>query len=197
MGRGKSFDEQQALEAAMKLFWAKGYAATSVQDLEVATGLNRTSLYNAFGNKNSLFKKTLHRYMEMLDQNLREIIARAPSTRQAVKGILEAVIDLHFSKESPGGCLAVLSVMESSQHDAETLAMTAGIFGDERQMLIGLLERGKTRGEFHRDFDATGTATVIAAAASGVVVLAKAGLPASALAGMIPPVLALLDRSGR
>jgi TetR/AcrR family transcriptional repressor of nem operon len=192
--RGKSFDEQQALEAAMRLFWTKGYAATSLQDLEAATGLNRTSLYNAFGNKNSLFKKALGRYMGMVRQRFREIIDRAATSREAVQGILETVVYLHFSKESPGGCLAVLSAMESSQHDAETLAMTAAMFGDKRQMLIGLLERGKARGEFHRDFDVTGTATALAAVASGMVVLAKAGLPATAIAGMIQPVLALLDR---
>lgn len=192
MPRSKAFDERRTLVVAMKLFWAKGYSATSMQDLEDATGLNRTSLYNAFGNKNNLFKKALSLYMEDVGGRFRRIVERAPSSRQAVRDFLEAVIDLHFSKASPGGCLAVLSVMESSQHDDETRAMTEAMFRAERQMLQERLEQGKAGGEFRPGFDAAGAATAIAAAASGLVVLAKAGFTATTLGASVQAALRLL-----
>lgn len=192
MARNKQFDEQQALQAVMRLFWAKGYGATSIQDLEAATGLTRTSLYNAYGNKNSLFKKALRLYISLVQTQFQQIVVQAPTAREAIRGLLEAVIDLHFSKDSPGGCLVVLSVMESSQHDAETMAMAEAMFQAEQRMLAEILEGGKARGELAADLPVEGTAIALAAAASGMVILAKAGVPAARLGEMVRATLRLL-----
>lgn len=194
MARNKQFDEQQALQAVMRLFWAKGYGATSMQDLEAATGLTRTSLYNAFGNKNRLFKQALRLYITLVQEKFQRIVAQAPTARAAISSLFEAVIDLHFSKDSPGGCLVVLSVMESSQHDAETMAMAEAMFQAEQRMLVAILEGGKERGELAADFPVAATATALAAAASGMVVLAKAGVPAATLGEMVRAAVRLLDR---
>lgn len=194
MARNKQFDEQQALQAVMRLFWAKGYGATSMQDLEAATGLTRTSLYNAFGNKNRLFKQALGLYISLVQEKFQRIVEEAPTAKDAIKGLLEAVIDLHFSKDSPGGCLVVLSVMESSQHDAETMAMAEAMFQAEQRMMVEILEGGKKRGELAADFPVAGTTVALAAAASGMVVLAKAGVPAARLGEVARATLRLLDR---
>ncbi len=194
MARNKQFDEQQALQVVMLLFWAKGYGATSMQDLEAATGLTRTSLYNAFGNKNRLFKQALGLYISLVQEKFQRIVQEAPTARAAVSGLFEAVIDLHFSKDSPGGCLVVLSVMESSQHDAETMAMAEAMFQAEQQMMVGILEGGKKRGELAADFPVVETAIALAAAASGMVVLAKAGVSAARLGEVVRATLRLLDR---
>lgn len=193
MARSKEFNEQQALWAVMRLFWAKGYSATSMQDLESATGLTRTSLYNAFGNKNALFKKALGLYIAFVQEKFQRIVEQAPSARAAIRGLFEAVIDLHFSKDSPGGCLVVLSVMESSQHDAETMAMAGAMFQAEQRMLEGILEGGKQRGELAAELPVAPTATALAAAASGMVVLAKAGASAARLSEMVRAAVRLLD----
>ena len=87
----------------------------------------------------------------------------------------------------------MLAVMESSQHDAETRAMTEAMFRAEQQMLRELLERGVARGEFQPGFDAVATATAIAATASGLVVLAKAGFTATMLGASVQAALRLLD----
>jgi len=192
VARNKQFDEQEALHSVMRLFWAKGYGATSMQDLEMATGLTRTSLYNAFGNKNRLFKKALGLYISLVQAQFQQIVAQASTARAAIRGLLDGVIDLHFSKDSPGGCLVVLSVMESSQHDTETMAMAEAMFKAEQQMLVEILDGGKKRGELAADFPVEGTAIALAAVASGMVVLAKAGVPAARLGEMTRATLRLL-----
>ena len=88
MARPREFDETAALDAAMDCFWRNGYEATSVRDLAVRMGITGASLYNAFGDKRSLFREVLQRYAE---RSTRERIARLESTlppKQAVRGFL-------------------------------------------------------------------------------------------------------------
>ncbi|MFQ6757209.1 MAG: TetR/AcrR family transcriptional regulator [Deltaproteobacteria bacterium] len=193
MARSKGFDENQALEAALRLFWEKGYAATSLQDLEKGMGLNRASIYNAFGNKRSLFKRCLARYVSRVEAKLGSITGAAASAREAIKNWLAFVIDFHFSPETPGGCLVILSALERYQHDRETKDMVAALFRHEREVMVRVLEQGVERGEFPAGFDCAGAAWAITAATSGMVVLAMADAPVSALQEVSMSTLRLLD----
>ncbi|MFA7348181.1 MAG: TetR/AcrR family transcriptional regulator [Desulfurivibrionaceae bacterium] len=193
MARTKGFDENQALEAAMRLFWEKGYAATSLHDLEQGTGLNRASIYNAFGNKRNLFKRCLARYVGRVEEMLDSIAGAAASSREAINNWLAFVIDFHFSPETPGGCLVILSALERHQHDRETKEMVAALFRREREVVQRVLEQGVKRGEFPAEFDCAGVAGAITAATSGMVVLAMADTPVSALQGVLRSVMGLLD----
>lgn len=195
MTRTKKFDESQALDAALCLFWAKGYTATSLQDLEKGMGLNRASIYNAFGNKRSLFKKCLALYVERVQAMLEGITGDAASSREAVKNWLSFVIDFQFNQETPGGCLVILSALERHQHDRETKEMVAGLFRHEREVMQGILEHGVQRGEFPEGFDCAGVAAAITATTSGMVVLAMGGAPVSALQEISRSVMGLLDRT--
>ncbi len=193
MARRKEFDENQALEAALKLFWQKGYSDTSMQDLEKAMELTRTSIYNAFGNKNSLFKKALALYVGRVKSLLRSIIAEAPSCREAMKRWFEAVIDLQFSKENPRGCLVILSVLEGSQHDEETRKMGEQLLHAQQRLIAETLQEGVKRGEFSGRFDCEGVATALTAAVSGMVVLATAKFPITKLYELAQASLRLLE----
>jgi len=91
MARPREFDEASALDAAMDCFWRDGYEATSVRDLAARMGITGASLYNAFGDKRSLFREVLQRYAE---RSTRERIARLESTlppKQAIRAFLDAV----------------------------------------------------------------------------------------------------------
>lgn len=193
MARTKGFNENQALEAAMRLFWQKGYAATSLHDLEIGTGLKRASIYNAFGNKRSLFKRCLSLYIGQVEAMLDTVTGAAGSAREAIKKWLAFVIDFHFNPETPGGCLAVLSALERHQHDRETKEMVAGLFRREREVVEKVLGEGVQRGEFSPGFDCAGVAAAITATTSGMVVLAMADAPVSALQEVAGAVVRLLD----
>lgn len=158
-------------------------------------GLNRASIYNAFGNKRSLFKKCLALYVERVQAMLEGITGDAASSREAVKNWLSFVIDFQFNQETPGGCLVILSALERHQHDRETKEMVAGLFRYEQEVLQKVLEEGVRQGEFPADFDCLGVAAAITAITSGMVVLAMGGAPVSALQEISRSVMGLLDRT--
>ncbi len=192
MARGKGFDEAKALSTAMQLFWEKGYSATSLQDLEEATGLLRTSIYNAFGNKRSLFKACFSLYIKRIEMALAETFEAAVTSRGAIAGWHARVIGILTDPQTPAGCLVVFSVFEGEQHDQETKEMAASLFARERQVLTTALEEGVVRGEFARNLDCAAMAGAISATTWGLVVLAAGGSSAEHLLGISRTTLGLL-----
>lgn len=194
MGRTRQFDERQVLIAAMLVFWEKGYEATSIQDLEEAMGLKRTSIYNAFGNKRSLFERVVTCYKESIMSALFDALDNAPDIRTGIKRLLNEVLEIHFNEDYPGGCLVVLSVLESGQHDEQSSAALANTIQELKQGLQARLLKARKRGELPAELDAGSTATTIAATMAGMMVLGKAHFSRGVLRKTINQVLQLLDQ---
>lgn len=174
MSRSKAFDENDALEAAMLLFWRNGYAATSLQSLEQAMGLKRPSLYHAFGNKRALFNKALRLYLETVLSKVLEAVEAASTAKHAIEAALHEAIALHFTTTHPGGCMVVLSVLESHQHDEETRALLHQAVARLRSGLEERLQRAADEGDIPRDTPCGALADAIVAVIAGTLVLAKA-----------------------
>ena len=118
------------LDAAMGCFWQDGYEATSVRDLAARMGITSTSLYNAFGDKRSLFRKVLERYAEC---STRARIARLESTlapKQAVRAFLTEIVERSLDDRDRRGCLLVNSALEVAPHDPELGAAVADRLGE-------------------------------------------------------------------
>src|SRR6476659_5295165 len=107
-GRPREFDVDQALAAALRVFWQKGYDGASLTDLTDAMGVTRPSLYAAFGNKESLFRKALDLYEREKLAYIGEALA-APSSREVAERLLRGALDLQTSECEPRGCLRVIS----------------------------------------------------------------------------------------
>jgi TetR/AcrR family transcriptional repressor of nem operon len=105
MARPKAFDISEALDAAVRVFWERGYEATSIEDLVHALGINRASLYGTFGDKAQLFAAAIDRYVEQLEAGLALHLAPPHSGREAVSGYLAAVIEQATQPGHPRGCL--------------------------------------------------------------------------------------------
>jgi AcrR family transcriptional regulator len=105
-GRPREFDLDKALEAALEVFWRKGYEGASLPDLTEAMGINRPSLYAAFGNKEELFRKVLDRYIEGPAGFVRKAL-EAPTARAVAEQLLNGAIDLVTDTRNPRGCLLV------------------------------------------------------------------------------------------
>jgi TetR/AcrR family transcriptional repressor of nem operon len=193
MARTRQFDERQVLQAAMLVFWDKGYEGTSIQDLEQATGLRRTSIYNTFGNKRALFERVLACYKESVMASLFAAMDSAPDIREGVARLLDTAMDINYDEQYPGGCLVVLSVLESGQHDAASRASLEQTMQDLRQGLQQRIVRARKRGELPAGLDAGATATTIATVMAGLMVLGKAHFPRATLRQTIKRVQALLD----
>src|SRR5947209_5498859 len=105
-GRPRCFDESCALDRAMEIFWKRGYEGASLPELTRAMGINRPSLYAAFGNKEALFKRVLDRYSQGPARCVAEALSE-PTARRAVEHLLNSTIDVIAGTKTPRGCLMV------------------------------------------------------------------------------------------
>ncbi|HFD78798.1 MAG TPA: TetR/AcrR family transcriptional regulator [Gammaproteobacteria bacterium] len=181
MARHKTFDEREALDAAMHEFWLRGYEGTSLQDLETAMGLTRTSIYNAFGNKRELFNRVLEHYQQTVMAALLAELDSGAGLKTGVERMLNRMIDLHFSEETPGGCLVVLSVLEREQHDATSTRALEQTMAAMQKGLQQRIAKAQQTGEIDAGQDARALALSIVNTMAGMMVLGKAGFSKTAL----------------
>lgn len=192
MARTRQFDERQALVSAMLVFWEKGYEGTSIQDLEHAMGLKRTSIYNAFGNKRRIFERVMTCYKESVMAALFVEMDSAPNIREGIRRLLNSALNIHFDTGNPGGCLVVLSVLESGQFDPQAQAAIQQTIHDLKDALQQRLKRAKKAGDLPAGLDVAATATTIAATMNGMMVLGKANFSKAALKKTINQIVGLL-----
>ena len=149
MPRPKSFDPDEALETAMRAFWKKGYAATSIRDLTAVMGINKFSLYNTFGDKRSLFLAALDRYStEVVTALLSSLETREPGLAE-IRGYFELIVRGATHVQDCQGCLMTNTGVELAGEDQEIrrivrkhLARMRRIF---RRALDNAVERGELR----------------------------------------------------
>jgi AcrR family transcriptional regulator len=145
-GRPRAFDADVALEKAMKVFWQKGYEGTSLSDLTEAMGINRPSLYAAFGNKEELFRKALDLYSEGPAAYFIKAL-NEPTARAVIGSVLQSSVDLLSNPSNPRGCLVLQGALCCSD-DAGTVRQEA----QERRMkaqehIEARLQRAQAEGD--------------------------------------------------
>jgi AcrR family transcriptional regulator len=104
-GRPREFDTDKALDAAMRVFWEKGYDGASLSDLTRAMGISKPSMYHSLGNKEALFEKAMERYAEMRGVMLTKSFA-AVNAREGINRLLRAAVEMFTEYKNPRGCLA-------------------------------------------------------------------------------------------
>ncbi|MDI6411020.1 TetR/AcrR family transcriptional regulator [Streptomyces albus] len=196
MARPKSFDVDQAVDAAMDAFWSKGYAATSAQDLVDSTGLGRGSLYNAFASKHGLFEAVLRRYDEELTSHRVAVLdgtaaeVRGVSAAERVRAVLMAVVE----EETGGGagprrgCLAVNAAVELGGTDPEVTRLVGRVFSRMEDAFHAAVVRGQAAGEFDAGQDARDLARLLLNTMYGLRVLGRTA-GRDALAGIVEGTL--------
>jgi TetR/AcrR family transcriptional regulator, transcriptional repressor for nem operon len=112
----RQFDEEAMLEQALELFWQKGFANTTMQDLAAATGVQRGSLYNAYGNKDTLFLKVFERYRLAFLEQMRDALA-PPNLRDALRSFFDFVISSMTTGIPTRGCLSTKTALGSEVLD--------------------------------------------------------------------------------
>src|SRR3990170_350601 len=115
-GRPRAFDPDAVLDRALEVFWRQGYEGTALSDLTAAMGINRPSLYAAFGNKEELYRKVLDRYAHGPTAYLAESINRT-TAREVAEHWLQGVIRLLTATDSPGTCLVVHGTLSCGGRD--------------------------------------------------------------------------------
>ena len=134
-GRPRSFDEDEVLEKARAVFWNLGYAAASLDDLAAATGLNRPSLYAAFGDKHALYMRALERTREGAVAGMRARLAREEPLRVVLNELFDAVNQAYIAGEAgQRGCFIVGTAVTQAVNDPDARALAAAFVADEDEM---------------------------------------------------------------
>lgn len=174
MGRHREFDVEKALDAALCVFWRKGYEGASYADLTEATGVERPALYSAFGNKEALFRQALARYYERYLDFIPEAL-QLPTAREVAAHILYSAADLHTRYSKHTGCLGINGVLAGSD-EAEPVRQAlidARAVGEVQ--LRERFERAKAEGDLPETAKPTALAAFVMAVSHGMAVQAKAG----------------------
>ncbi|WP_411680725.1 TetR/AcrR family transcriptional regulator [Clostridium thailandense] len=171
MGRSREFDENVVLQKAMELFWEQGYEKTSLSDLVEHMGIHRRSLYDTFGDKHTLFLKTIDFYGELIKDKLHAGVLHAKTSKQAIQFIFDFMIEGY--EDRPWGCLIVNSATEMALRDKEVEEKAEEAFLQTERFLAELVRRGQQTGEFSCDYDAEVLAEILQNTLLGIRVLVK------------------------
>ena len=173
MGRPKQFDSEQVLSAATKIFIEKGFEATSIQDLIDAMGINRASLYDTFGDKETLFLKVLDRYDDKAYSDLAACLNSYPSKLDGLRAWFYHVVEQGSNRKHPG-CLMVNSTIERALRDEDCAARASRNFRRSEEAYFGALKEAQIAGEIPEDRDLRALARFLASSIRGIRVSAKA-----------------------
>jgi TetR/AcrR family transcriptional regulator, transcriptional repressor for nem operon len=191
MARPREFDENTVLEAVIQCFWDRGYEATSIKNLVDNTGITAASLYNAFGDKRTLFRVALDRYAE---RSVGERIRRCENLppREAIEAFFRDILDRSLSDPHHKGCLVVNSALEVAPHDEQFQEIIAAVLRRIEQFFLKCIKAGQASGSITRSQPARKLAQHLLAVLMGVRVLARVRPERALLHGVIEPALALL-----
>ena len=190
MARPRTFDEETVLDRALDVFWAQGYAATSVQDLVDAMEINRASLYNTFGGKHALYMAALRRYEERWTTKLLETLDGADDALGGLRALLESVADDAADCPKRGSCLLTNAATELGHRDADTAEQVTATFQHMEDALAKTVERGQTAGDIPAEADARALARFLLNGLQGLRVLARTRPDRDALQDIVDTLLA-------
>jgi TetR/AcrR family transcriptional regulator, transcriptional repressor for nem operon len=192
MGRPREFSDTAVVDAAMEVFWEKGYEATTTQDLCERTGLGRGSLYNAFGSKHRLYEESVRRYAETWAARQLATLTEPGNARERLRRLMIGVIDADLDDPGRRGCLALNAAVEVSGRDGEVPALVRKQFDDLEQALTDLVTVGQRAGELRSDRSARQVARAFQSTYYGLRTLAKVTDDRAALLDVVEGTLAAL-----
>jgi AcrR family transcriptional regulator len=187
-GRPREFDVEEALAAALRVFWQKGYEGASLTDLTEAMGITRPSLYAAFGNKEALFKQALDLYEREKLAYVRRAL-EAPTARGVARRILDGTIG-NITSECPG-CLGVMTAVQCGSQDSPIRDDVKVRAQAARSAVVERMQRAIDAGDFTIPVEAEAMTRYLIALVQGISVQAGGGASAEELQHVADAALAI------
>lgn len=187
-GRPRAFCTDNALAAALRVFWARGYEGASLNELTDAMGINRPSLYAAFGNKEALFRKALDLYERQQAATMTSALA-APTARGVAERLLRGAIERHRSGTGPKGCLMVNQAVAGGAGAEAIKDEVALRLASMETAILRRFERAKADGDLPDDIEPAALVRYFTAISQGMAVQAGTGASAAELEGLVETTL--------
>ncbi|HEY0928978.1 MAG TPA: TetR/AcrR family transcriptional regulator [Gemmatimonas sp.] len=189
MARPRQFDEDLVIDQVTRTFWERGYANTSIADLETATGLGRQSLYCAFGDKHALFLRALERYAAFGDQHMPPAALNSTSPLEHLRYMLRATIDTATSPDAPGACLMVQAMTEFGDTDVDVHAKCQANSRRIEAWIGRLAAEAEALGMLAPGVAPATVTTLVMTQHFGIPILARSGVPADQLQSSVDLLL--------
>jgi TetR/AcrR family transcriptional regulator, copper-responsive repressor len=185
-GRPRAYEPNVALGKALELFRKGGFAATSLDDLSAATGMNRPSLYGAFGDKRELYIKSYQRYRDDARAATVEIFRQEMPIRKRLERIYGVALDVHFAGESgPTGCFTVVTAGSDAIADPDICAMVLDALSELDKVFVRCFSRAKENGELGEGADPLVLAQLASATVHTIAIRSRAGVPRKELEALV------------
>ena len=178
-GRPRSFDEKEALEKAIQVFWSKGYDGVTIDDLVAGMGVARPSLYAVFGDKRTIFLRALKAYAEAKGARAAKALLAPQSLRDSLANFLRYAVESATEKGSARGCLLIC--IAPLVNDAEVQRFLQSAVEDGAALVERRFRDGISAGEIPSDFPAAARATQVTDLARGLTMRAQMGAPRKTL----------------
>ena len=191
MARPREFDEGTVLDAVVLCFWKNGYDATSVKDLVAETGITAASLYNAFGDKRSIYQKALDHYVESsIADRIRRCEELPPLA--GIEAFFEEIVRRSLSDRDRKGCMLVNAALDVAPHDPDFRIVVGEVLLRMEAFFLRRIEIGQSDGSINTMMPASNLARNLLGILMGIRVLARVRPERSLLEGVLAPALALL-----
>jgi TetR/AcrR family transcriptional regulator, copper-responsive repressor len=189
-GRPRAFETDIALAQAMEVFWSDGFAATSLDDISAATGLNRPSLYGAFGDKRALYLQAYGQYRKRVNESFAPLFAAQEPLRTKLTHILTAALDLYLSgADGPRGCFTVLSAASEAIADPDLHTLVSEAIDGTDRAFGRLFADAHAAGALPKNADPRRLARVASATLHTMSVRARARIPRAQILPIIDDVV--------
>ncbi|WP_431205119.1 TetR/AcrR family transcriptional regulator [Bradyrhizobium betae] len=196
-GRPRSYEPEIALGKALDLFRKQGFAATSLDDLSEATGMNRPSLYGAFGDKRELYIKSYQRYREEARAAMVEIFRQEMPVRRRLERIFASALNIYLSGEAgPRGCFTVVTAASEAVGDPEIRAMVLDGLNELDKAFASCFRKAKEKGELPESADPAVLAQVASATVHTIAIRSRARVPRKDLEAIVKGAIDVMVGAG-
>jgi AcrR family transcriptional regulator len=184
-GRPRAYEPEIALGKALDLFRKGGFAATSLDDLSAATGMNRPSLYGAFGDKRELYIKSYQRYRDDARAAMIDIFREELPLRKRLERIYAVALGIYLDGESPRGCFTVMTAASEAVADPQIRGMVLEGFSELDKAFARCFRLGREKGELPASSDPEVLAQLASATIHTIAIRARAGVPRDELEAIV------------